>query len=84
MDLEERAEAVRSTIDLASFVLDLADDLEVNEEDWENPDLDRFLRALAAWLEDATGKVIHERGLTPERPSWRDLAMILLAARGYE
>ena len=42
---------------------------------WENPTLERFLEALAAYTEDAE---------LPEQPSWRSFAQVLAAAKAYE
>ena len=52
---------------------------------WENPDLGRYLDAMAAWLESAdncyrnTGRTIDS-----SKPSWQLFADILLAAKVYE
>ena len=42
---------------------------------WENPTLERFLEALAAYTADAE---------LPEQPSWRTFAQVLAAAKVYE
>ena len=42
---------------------------------WENPTLDRFLEALAAYAADAP---------LPEQPSWRTFAEVLATAKVYE
>lgn len=42
-------DSVRTREDLAAFVLALRQDLLSNQAAWENPTLERFLEALAAW-----------------------------------
>ena len=42
MDIETRD-------DFADFVDALVEDLALNPDEWENPDLPRFLSAMAAW-----------------------------------
>lgn len=51
--------------------------LEENPASWENPTLDRYLDAMAAWLEDS-GKA-HDRP-----PSWELFIEMLEAAKIYE
>lgn len=55
MELLAREEAVRTRSDLAAFVHALRADLRASEDDWENPTLDRYLEALAAWIHDMPG-----------------------------
>ena len=42
---------------------------------WENMTLPAFLEAMHAWGQDST---------LPPQPSWRDVAQLLIAAKGYE
>lgn len=42
---------------------------------WENPSLEHFLEALAAYTADAE---------LPEQPSWHTFAQVLAAAKVYE
>ena len=84
MDLEDKLMFVNSPLTLAEFVFELAQDYSFNASTWENDTLERFLEAMARWLEDASNKLAHENRLVPENPSWRDFALLLIAARGYE
>jgi hypothetical protein len=45
--------------------------------DWENPTLPRFLAAMHAWGTDMGERL-------PETASWRTLADLLWAGKGYE
>jgi hypothetical protein len=50
----------------------------------ENPTLERFLEAFAAWCIDMPG-VFQSRGLAqPEQPNWRLVGEMLIAASVYE
>jgi hypothetical protein len=77
VNLHERIEHIQSKEDLADFVEALRSDLEVNEADWENPTLDRFLEAMADWIRslDQYHKNTGQHGA--DLPSWKTLADIL-------
>jgi hypothetical protein len=55
MKLHEYSESIRTRDDFVKFVRDLRDDLIMNPDRWENPTLDRYLDALAAWDQDMDG-----------------------------
>ena len=61
----------------------LRSDLEANPEMWENPDLGRFLAAMAAWLSTFPQVYINLDKRIPE-PDWKFVADCLRAARVYE
>ena len=84
MNLEEKAEAISTRDDLASFVDELKNDLIQNPEDWENPDLERFLDAMSAWTFSMENLYKNLRRETPVQASWKAFAEILLAAKVYE
>jgi hypothetical protein len=75
---------VHSREDLAQFVRALAKELRERPEAWQNPDLDSFLEAMSAWIEDMDGYYRNRGESVPSRPEWRTLAEILAAARVYE
>lgn len=83
-ELEDLAERLHTREDLAAFLENLADSLVQEPEVWENDTLERFLRAWSVWIGDMDGYFAN-RGLpVPEMPSWRLVALMLLAARVYE
>jgi hypothetical protein len=51
---------------------------------WENPTLDRYLEALAAWLTDLEGWYAHRQEPMPDQPDWSLVAQMLAAASVYE
>ncbi len=63
--------------DAVQAIHQLLADLKENPDSWENPTLERFLEAMAAWLEDSGKK--HS-----EPPSWDLIAEMLQAAKIYE
>lgn len=77
MDPEEMLEQVRTRADLADLVEALARDREIDPGGWENPDLARYLEAMAAWLRDTAAD-------RAGPPTWAALGEALLAARVYE
>jgi hypothetical protein len=78
------AEAVKTREDLAAFVRILRADLAEHGERWENPDLDRYLDALAAVVEDFDGWFMNRGESVPTEPSWQLVAQLLGAATLYE
>src|ERR1017187_1878661 len=52
---------------------------------WENPELGKYLDAMASWLESAENYYRNiGQQMDPSVPSWRLFADILLAAKVYE
>jgi len=70
--------------DFADFVDALVEDLALNPDEWENPDLARFLSAMAAWTRssDQCAKASGDGEVTS--PSWSTFAKVLSASRVYE
>lgn len=78
-------EAVASRADFAAFVDRLRADLAADPGGWENPDLDSFLEALAAYARDVPGYISNAgSAIDAERPSWQLFALVLSGARVYE
>ena len=80
--LARRVDELRDTsvMDRAAFVhvvRELHAELASRPEDWENPVLDRFFEALAAWVEDSDAQL--EQDI-----DWGPFADALRAARVYE
>ena len=63
--------------DVVATIQELLVDLEANPEGWENSTLDRYLDAMAAWLEDSGKK-------DNRPPSWELIGDMLKAAKIYE
>ena len=70
-------QSVTSKTEFIQFVAELRQDLAQNPTEWENPTLERFLEAMAAWLQDT-------RQRPAEDLSWHFLAQLLIAASSYE
>jgi hypothetical protein len=83
-DLSTQLEAVRTRNDLVQFIHTLLMDLQEHSEDWENPDLERYLGALAAWIDDMDGYFKNQNLPTPEQVDWILFGKMLMAARRYE
>ena len=84
VELRDLVDRVQSRQDLIAFIAALRRDLERNEPEWENPTLDRYLEALAAWTEDMDGYFRNRGEEVPAEPSWRLIADMLYAAHIYE
>ncbi len=84
MNFAQQVDAVRTREDLAAFVVALRADLLNNVADWENPTLERFLEALAAWCTDMPGFFTSQGRDEPVQPDWNLVARMLIAAASYE
>ncbi len=84
MDLKKKADAVDSRDDFVEFISALRHDLTARPEDWQNPTLDGFLEALAAWVQDMDGYYQNNRLPVPCAPNWKNVAEMMLAAKHYE
>ena len=84
IELHERIADIKSKADLVKFVQALRDDLQTNAKKWENATLERYLSALAAWLEDSDGAYRNQNRPIPQSPSWQNVAEMLMAASMYE
>ena len=82
--LKKSVEQIRSRADLAEFVGTLITDLKDKPQQWENEDIASYLTAMKAWLKDMDGYFRSIGEPTPEQPTWKTLAQILLAAKFYE
>jgi hypothetical protein len=77
MNMIESARRVTDRESLVEFVREMRDDLNSGEGSWENPTLERFLDALAAWCSDSSSAEV-------VTPSWTLVAEMLGAASLYE
>jgi len=84
MELHERVETIDTKADLVAFIEALRHDLQANPGEWENPNLDRYLSALASWIEDSDGYYRNRNRSPPSTPSWKSVAEMLLAGKIYE
>ncbi len=80
MDIEN----IKTRFDLANFVKNLARESSIKTEEWENNDLESYLEALSAWIEDMDGYYLNRGEKFPEQPSWLNIAQMLQAATIYE
>ncbi|MFI9601277.1 DUF7660 family protein [Streptomyces nodosus] len=75
---------ISSREDLAAFVRSLHHRYADEGHAWENPDLSRFLEALAAWIDDAGGCYRNDGRELPANGDWSFFAQALDAATMYE
>jgi hypothetical protein len=84
MNLEHQVNTISSRKDFVVFVRSLSDSLRISLNDWENANLEGFLYALAAWVEDMDGYFENRGESPPQTPDWKLVGQMLLAARIYE
>lgn len=84
MELHESVAHVGTKEDLAQFVEDLRTDLRLHPDRWENQTLDRFLEAMASWIQSIDGFYANAGKIPPTAPNWSTFADFLYASRIYE
>jgi hypothetical protein len=84
MTLAEHNNSIRSREDFVAFVKALSKDLRDNPSSWENSNLERFLAALAAWVDDIDGYYLNQGKTVPQQPDWKVVGDMLMAAKMYE
>ncbi|HEX3628605.1 MAG TPA: hypothetical protein VH280_24615 [Verrucomicrobiae bacterium] len=81
MNLTNCNNTIRSREDFVAFARALSADLRDNPETWQNGSLERFLEALAACAENVVGECPKP---VPQKPEWKVLADMLMAAKVFE
>jgi hypothetical protein len=75
---------LRDRDDFVAFLRDLHRDFQRRGQEWENPTLDRFLEAMAAWVESSEGWYRNTGKELPPGGNWTYFARVLTAATVYE
>lgn len=78
------ANGVDSREALAAHILNLRADLLERGDEWENPTLESYLEALAAWINDSGGWYKNFNQEMPPNGDWTHFARALSAAVVYE
>jgi len=84
MELMEQVKKIKTRDDFVVFMQNLLRDLRECPERWENANLEAYLEAIAAWVQEMDGYYLNRGEHVPKHLTWRDLGEILLAARIYE
>lgn len=83
INLVEIQTQINSKKDFVFFLENLIADLKENPADWENDNLESFLEAMSAWVDDMDG---FYKNLNAQSPNinWQFIGQLLLASRIYE
>jgi len=76
--------SIKSNKDLSKYIMQLRQNLKENPEEWENLDLDSFLEAMAAWVDDSDGYFCDTNQKLPKDEEWQLVATVLSASKIYE
>jgi hypothetical protein len=84
MSNAEQNTPIQSREDFIAFVRSLSKDFRDHPQSWENDNLERFLEALGAWVEDMDGYYRKQGKPVPQQLDWKTFADMLMAAKMYE
>lgn len=84
MSVSPHPNTIKTREDFVSFVYELSKDFRTNPQSWENKDIGAFLEALAGWVEDMDGYYLGQGQSVPDKPDWKNVADMLMAAKIYE
>ncbi len=76
MESRELLDTISSKEDLAVLIDWLQQDWEGSGGEWENPDIGRYLAAMAAWLRDIDRYYRNVGQPIPTTPTWKTIAEI--------
>ena len=79
-----KVEEVNTRNDLNLFIQHLRLDLIENTKSWENDTLERYIEAMAGWVNDMDGFYRNNNLNIEDEPMWRVFARILQASSIYE
>jgi len=81
MDMFDLADKIENKQEFEFFLKAFSNDFKSRKEEWENPNLERFLDAMERFLHDSNEQSINNINFTP---SWSLFAKIMIAASTYE
>ena len=84
MGIFEYLDHVNSKEDLLKFLVYLQKDFKVNQDEWENIEVETYLEALHGWLGAYEGVYINKKRKSSRKYPWKFIAQMLLAAAYYE
>lgn len=84
MLLHEMINDITSKEDFIEFLSALRKDLATNNDDWENPTLERYLEGMESWVGTMDAYYTNTNQTIPEQPTWKMIANILYASKIYE
>jgi len=82
--IHKMVDSVVTGKDFVKFLYELEKDLLAHPDEWENPTLDRFFEAMAAWVNAVECQSRNTGDAEPLETSWKTFAEILHAGKIYE
>lgn len=83
-ELNDLVVEIETRRDLIAFIDPLRHDIATDRDGWENPSTDRYLDAMAAWLDGPDDVLVQFGEDSPIVPSWRSFGKKLLASNYSE
>jgi len=84
MNIKELIKNVKSKEDFISFINQLSNDNQVNNNEWENKDIFSYLEGVSAWVEDMDGYYKNMKLDAPTYIDWEFIATLFYVGKIYE
>ncbi|MEQ1734151.1 MAG: hypothetical protein ABL940_10780 [Bacteroidia bacterium] len=85
MDIYDFIEKIETKKDFDIFLEMLLNNLRNNETDWENNNLENYVDGIYGFTGSLNGYYMHRNeNINLEKPTWKMIATILVAARNHE
>ncbi|MEQ1733580.1 MAG: hypothetical protein ABL940_07900 [Bacteroidia bacterium] len=85
MDIHDLVDSIKTKKDFDIFLEALLDNLRNNDSSWENNKLENYVDAMYGFTKSLKGYYMHKKeDVDLDKPTWKMMATILIAATHYE
>ena len=84
MNVNELIKNVKSKEDFISFINNLSNDNQINNNEWENKDILSYLKSISSWVEDMEGYYKNMQLDIPTNVDWMFIATLFYVGKIYE
>lgn len=84
MSVNELIDDINCKQDFISFINSLLNDNRVNNDEWENKDIQSYLGGISSWVEDMEGYFENMKLDIPANIDWKFIAMLFYVGKIYE
>lgn len=84
MNFHEKIKHIETKDDFLEFLSFLSKDKKESAEQWENAEIEDYLRAIASWVEDMEGYYDNTDSKMPLDINWQFIATLFYVGKIYE